>query len=250
MPNLSTIPAIAGIVLSCAMLLSLSDPAHAYGRGNNGGQQRGLSTRVAALPLQDLSTEEEVGLVKMREEEKLARDVYQVLYQQWGHQVFANISRSEQRHMDAVKALLDKYNLVDPVTDSQVGVFTDPEMQTLYESLVAEGRSSLVAAFHVGATIEDLDIKDLYELLEKTDNDDIKMVYENLSRGSRNHLRAFTTQLLLSGQSYEAQFLTQEQIDDIITSPMERGGNGGGRGAGRQRRASSAMNGSRYLLGK
>jgi len=112
----------------------------------------------------------------MREEEKLARDVYQVLYQQWGHQVFANIFQSEQRHMDAVKALLDKYNLVDPVTDSRVGVFTAPEMQTLYDSLITEGRTSLVAAFNVGATIEDLDIKDLYELLEKTDNDDIKMV--------------------------------------------------------------------------
>ena len=156
--------------------------------------------------------------------------------------------------MDAVKALLDKYNLVDPVTDSRVGVFTAPEMQTLYDSLITEGRTSLVAAFHVGATIEDLDIKDLYELLEKTDNDDIKMVYENLSRGSRNHLRAFTTQLSLNGQTYEARFLTQEQIDDIITSPMERGGNGGGYGrggGGNGRRArNSTMQGSRYLLQK
>lgn len=232
----TTSAAVSGTILALILLLPVHGNASEYGRGN-GGQQRGISTMIASLPAQDLSTEEEVGLLKMREEEKLARDVYQVLYQQWGHQVFGNIAQSEQRHMDAVKAILDKYSLVDPVTDSTVGAFTDPEMQGLYTSLVAEGRSSLIAAFHVGATIEDLDIKDLYELLEKTDNSDIQMVYENLSRGSRNHLRAFTNQLSLNGETYEAQFLTQAQINDIITSPQERGGNrGNGQGRGQGRR--------------
>ncbi len=245
-----TMITVAGIFLSCSLLLPVSNDAQAYGRGNNGGRQQGLSSMVATLPVQDLSTEEELGLLKMREEEKLARDVYQVLYQQWGQQVFANISQSEQRHMDAVKVLLDRYNLADPVTDSRVGVFTDSDMQALYESLVTKGRTSLVAAFHVGATIEDLDIKDLYDLLKKTDNSDIQLVYNNLSRGSRNHLRAFTTQLSLNGETYEAQFLTQDQIDDIITSPMEKGGNGGTGRHGMRGGNTAAMNGIRSLLQK
>ena len=222
-------------------------PGHGHGPGNGRGQA-GLSSVVASLPAQDLSTEEEVGLTKMREEEKLARDVYQVLYQKWGAQVFGNITQSEQRHMDAIKALLDKYNLPDPVTDPSVGAFTSPEMQELYEKLVAQGEQSLVEALKVGATIEDLDLYDLYELLGKTDNADIQRVYENLAKGSRNHLRAFTTQLSLNGVTYEAQFLTQEQVDSIITSPMERGpadSTAGNRGRGRR---TGAMTGSRMLL--
>jgi len=236
----------AALLLATSILIT---PVQSDARGpGNGRGQAGLSTVVASLPAQDLSTEEEVGLTKMREEEKLARDVYQVLYEKWGAQVFGNITQSEQRHMDAIKALLDKYNLPDPVTDPSVGAFTSPEMQELYDKLVAQGEQSLVEAYKVGATIEDLDLYDLYELLEQTDNADIQQVYENLAKGSRNHLRAFTTQLSLNGVTYEAQFLTQEQVDDIITSPMERGPAGSttdSRGRGRR---GGAMNGSRMLL--
>lgn len=192
--------------------------------GNGGGQQQGdLSTFIAKLPVQDLSSEEKSGLIKMREEEKLARDVYQVLYEKWNHQTFTNIARSEQQHMDAVHALLKKYSLEDPIVDQTVGKFTDPELQELYHSLVTQGEKSLIEALKVGATIEDLDIKDLNEFLEQTDNTDIKMVYQNLVKGSRNHMRVFISQLTYHGVIYEAQFLTSAEINAIITSPHERG---------------------------
>lgn len=217
---------VTGLALVVGMLMVPADGntrGRGQGQGNCGGQQSGLSTVVANLPIQDLSALEEVGLAKMREEEKLARDVYQVLHEKWGHHVFSNIAQSEQQHMDAIKALLDKYNMAAPVIDSTVGVFSDPELQALYDSLVEQGQQSLIEALKVGATIEDLDIKDLYDFLEETDNRDTKTVYQNLAKGSRNHLRAFTYQLSLNGVTYEAQFLTIEQINDIITSPQERG---------------------------
>ena len=69
---------------------------------------------LIAYPTEDLSTVEMEALQFMREEEKLARDVYLRLHQQWNMQVFANIAKSEQRHMDAMKCLLDKYELADP----------------------------------------------------------------------------------------------------------------------------------------
>jgi hypothetical protein len=213
-----------GFALVCGVLMTPMDGnAMGRGQGNGGGQQAGLSTIIARLPMQDISAIEGAGLIKMREEEKLARDVYLVLHEKWGHRVFSNIAQSEQQHMDAMKALLDKYNLKDPVGTSSAGVFTDPELQGLYTSLVEQGEQSLVEALKVGATIEDLDIKDLYDFLEQTDNGDIKTVYQNLVKGSRNHLRAFTKQLSMNGIIYRAQFLTSEQINDIISSPQERG---------------------------
>lgn len=126
------------------------------------------------------------------------------------------------------------------------------ELQGLYNSLVERGNQSLVEALQVGATIEDLDIKDLDDLLEQTSNTDIKSVYQNLVKGSRNHLRSFTYELSLNGATYEAQFLSAAQVNAIITSPRERGRvdeNGeqvsGGSNSGRR---GGAMAGSRFLM--
>jgi hypothetical protein len=246
---------IAGLAFAAAILTVPVDTeaqgmmGRGQGRGGTSCIQGGMSTILANLPMQELSAEEEIGITKMREEEKLARDVYTTLYNQWQLPVFAKINQSEQHHMDTIKLLLDKYDRPDPVTDNSTGIFTNPEMQGLYNTLVEQGGQSAVEALKVGATIEDLDIKDLYDLLAQTDNTDIKTIYQNLAKGSRNHLRAFTGQLAQLGITYEAQFLTQQQIDDIITSARERGqmdaggnlvtgrggyGNGYGRGMGRR----------------
>ena len=171
---------------------------------------------IAKLPKQDLSQEEKDGLLWMREEEKLARDVYIKLYDKWGIRVFDNISRSEQHHMDMVKDLIDRYGLEDPVKDDTVGKFTNPKLQELYDKLIAQGYKSEVDALKVGATIEDVDIKDLNEWSAKTDNDDIKFVYSNLKHGSENHMRAFVRMLESYNATYSPQFISEEEYKAII----------------------------------
>jgi len=190
----------------------------------------------------DLSAEEKAGLIQMREEEKLAHDVYVTMYQKWGLNVFNNISSSEQTHTDTIKYLLDKYGIEDPVKDTTVGKFTDPQMKELYDSLVEQGSKSMIDALKVGATVEDLDIKDLEELLSKTDNEDIQIAYQNLNKGSRNHIRAFVRNLERNGETYTPQFISQERFNEIIAGDQEKGvadaqgkaiGNGGqGQGQG------------------
>ena len=141
-------------------------------------------------------TQQEIdGLIHMRIEEKLARDVYLTLGKTYKQKMFINIPESEQRHMDAVKALLDKYQIADPISDNEIGSFANADFKKLYDELVAKGQTSFKDAMLVGKAIEELDIKDLNERLEQTDNPDIKAVYENLKRGSENHLRAFTKHL-------------------------------------------------------
>lgn len=135
------------------------------------------------------------GLIRMREEEKLARDIYLALYARWGKRVFSNIIQSEQRHMDAIKRLLDRYQLQDPAAGKDVGVFESDEIQKLYDDLAAEGSSSLESAFKVGVAVEKLDIQDLSLLLGKTDHADIRTVYKNLLSASRRHLKAFNFQI-------------------------------------------------------
>lgn len=173
-------------------------------------------TLVEDIASSELSQAEIDGIIMMREEEKLARDVYQKLYELWGLQIFANISASEQTHTNAMEVLVDRYELDDPVKSDDIGVFTAQEFTDLYEQLVAQGSQSLEDALIVGATIEDLDIRDIAVLRDETDNEDVQLVYENLIRGSENHLRAFMKQIESRGASYEAQYISQEELEAII----------------------------------
>jgi hypothetical protein len=173
---------------------------------------------VETLPKEELSVGETDGLLLMREEEKLARDVYITLYNKWGLRVFGNISQSEQRHTNAVKALLDKYELDDPVVKDSIGVFTNTTLADLYGALTVSGDSSLISALKVGALIEEIDILDLQrELDENVDNQDITYVYERLLNGSYNHLRAFVRNLSRQGITYKPVKMTDEQYEKIIS---------------------------------
>lgn len=170
-----------------------------------------------------LSQDEINSLLFVREEEKVARDVYTTLYEKWNIVIFANISSSEQSHMDAVLALLDKYDIPDPVGDNGVGVFKNTELQVLYNDLVTQGSDSILDALIVGATIEDLDLFDLKEKLTTIEHDDLALVFNSLLKGSRNHLRAFYSSILLAGGTYIPQYITQEEFDAVVNSPIEKG---------------------------
>ncbi|HSN75699.1 MAG TPA: DUF2202 domain-containing protein [Anaerolineae bacterium] len=184
-----------------------------------------------------LSTDEIAGLLFMREEEKVARDVYLTFYETWGSQVFSNIARAEQTHMDAIKTLLDRYGIADPAAGNVIGTFSDLTLQTLYDDLAAQGQQSLAEALRVGALIEEVDIADLIEELVAVEHSDIQRVYGQLLRGSENHLRAFVSTLeRQTGETYQPQMLDRATYDQIINA-ASGGGPGqapgrGGRGRG------------------
>jgi len=183
-----------------------------------------IYTCVNAMPVEELSADEIEALNFVREEELLAHDVYVTMYALYNIPVFNNISNSEFIHTTAIKALLEKYNLTDPAAGHVQGVFTDPAIQGIYDALVAQGSTSFQDALIVGETIEDLDINDLItHLMEDVDNTDISYTFENLYKGSRNHLRAFYAHLNFQGLTYTPQYITQELYDEIVSSPWEVG---------------------------
>lgn len=172
-----------------------------------------------------LSEDEIAGLFFMREEEKLAHDVYVALYERWNAvpaaRIFANIAESEAEHTEAVRQLIVSHGLVDPAA-AQPGVFVDTMLQALYDDLVDRGQVSLVAALEVGCLIEEKDIQDINEKKALVfDEPDIVRVYEHLLCGSRNHLRAFNSVLLQQGVTYTPEVLTQPEWDEIAYSPDE-----------------------------
>ena len=178
-----------------------------------------LSAALAANPqlrVTPLSAEEKADLLYMREEEKLARDVYLAMSTLWGTPIFSNIAASEQNHMDQVLNLLNRYGVADPVADMGPGQFATEKFQTLYADLVAKGSLSLIDALAVGAAIEEIDIIDLWDCLAVAKHQEIKREYQNLEAASGKHLRAFVGQLAARGVTYEPQYLTPEQYQQII----------------------------------
>lgn len=183
-----------------------------------------LAANLASLPIEALNEAETTSLTYLREEEKLALDVYTQLNSTWGAsiRVFGNIANSEATHTEAVRQLLLRYNLTDPTLNLGAGRFFNATLQSLYTTLVNQGATSLIAALQVGAAIEELDIMDIRQALVGIDNQDIRLVYENLEKGSRNHLRSFVNNLQQRGVTYSPQYLDAAAYTAIVTSPTER----------------------------
>ena len=129
-----------------------------------------MQQTVSNLPTEPLDDAEKARILFffIREEEKLAYDVYQTMFDIYGVSVFQNIPNSELSHMEAMLSIIKKYNLTDPLVTNARGVFVNTNLQVLYNQLVSQWRVSLLAAYQVGATIEDLDISDLNSSLEVT----------------------------------------------------------------------------------
>jgi hypothetical protein len=165
-----------------------------------------------------LTEQEKSDLLVLREEEKLAYDVYITLYDMHSLEIFYNIAQSELQHTNAVLNLINKYGLSDPVGNKGVGEFENAHLQSLHDSLVNQGSSSLQNALRVGATVEDLDIYDIQVMKSHTTKSDLLAVYNNLQDGSRNHLRSFVRLLETYGGSYTPQYISQEEYDSIINN--------------------------------
>lgn len=189
----------------------------------------------------NLTDEDIASLLYMREEEKLAHDVYVTLYDLWGAQIFNNIASSEQNHTEMVLALLNQYGLADPAVGNGVGVFTNPDLQALYDDLVSQGSQSYEAALLVGGLIEEVDIADLRAELENSNVAAIQQVYQSLLSASGNHLNGFAnTYENTTGKAYTAQWLSDADVATILSGGNSSGhgssqgphGSGGGSGHG------------------
>jgi len=136
-------------------------------------------------------------------------------YAEWGVSVFNNIARSEQSHTDAILRLMTKYGVADPALD--VGQFSDPELQDLFDTLISGGSQSPLDALMVGALIEEVDMEDIAAAMERTSQTTILKVYTNLMAGSKKHLRAFVSNIeLITGEPYVAQWISQDEVDAIL----------------------------------
>jgi len=147
--------------------------------------------RPSASALVPLDEEEVATLKWMREEEKLARDMYLTLNLYHPAKIFTNIAASEQKHFDALGKKLALYGIEDPAK-VEIGQFTDPALQNLYDELLALGMPTYIDSLKVGVIIEEADLTELENAIDGTDSKPLARTYQHLLTGSEHHLAAFT----------------------------------------------------------
>lgn len=210
---MNTINKIRVLLLTLILLTPMLTTAQS---GGSTGVYSNQLTLTSLTTVEQENIEQESTLLWMREEEKVARDVYLTLYTLWKKPVFTNIADSEQGHMDALLKKIELFGLSDPVIPG-VGNFYDTTLQNLYDQQIAEGMMSYIDALRVGATIEDMDIRDLKKAITETDNLAMQTTYESLLEGSKNHLRAFVSLLQQQSEVYIPMYIDQELFDAILT---------------------------------
>ncbi|GAA1706178.1 hypothetical protein GCM10009808_25210 [Microbacterium sediminicola] len=158
-----------------------------------GGALAASATVADTAAAASVSEDMDMTLAYMREEERLARDLYAAIAEYYdGARPFSMITNSEDHHFDAVGTLLETYDIDDPSAGLAAGVYADDELQALYDELLAKSQTSIEAAYEVGITIEETDIVDLQAALAFDYPSDVDAVLQNLLNGSENHLAAYT----------------------------------------------------------
>jgi hypothetical protein len=175
---------------------------------------------MSPASLSTLSKSEIETLLFTREEEKLAHDVYTYAFEKYGVVIFQNIANSESQHTASILALMNSYQINDPLDgNASQGYFVDPVIKELYIQLTSRVDLSLEEAIKVGLLIEDMDIYDLEMGIVETTDAATAAVYSKLKCGSENHLRSFYSQASLLGISYAPDYISQAYFDSIVNSP-------------------------------
>jgi len=169
----------------------------------------------------DLTADEIEFLFAVREDEKLARDVYTVFYQKFQNKIFENIGKSEATHIKAIERLYDYYQIDYPAV-GDAGKFSDAKLQHLYDSLIVKG-DSLLSAVKIMANLEESNIFHYTEVLKTILNPNIKIVIENLEKGSENHFKAAIRQITALGGVYAPVYISSADYSAIIAKGFENG---------------------------
>ena len=182
-----------------------------YAYGWNGGWWRHWKLEshnpwdlIVNIDKQEVNATEIDLLKKQYEEEMMANELYTSFYEKYWIETFKKIAESESKHMEAVKVLLDRYDIDIPSNYDHI--------QDLYDTLKEEWSKSEFDALEVWVKIEFVDIDDIITAIKSTDNDDIKVIFTNIWGASYNHLRWFLK--AIDSNDYETELDWSKYLDE------------------------------------
>jgi hypothetical protein len=180
-------PALAGAGPFGNRPVAMSEPGPGWrgggmGMGSGYGMGHGTCPGPAITAVRGTLTEQQKAtLAAMAQDEKLARDLYTAFAAKYDAVVFDRIAAAETRHLTAVRTLVTRYGIADPTAGKPAA----------YDTLLAQGSTSLQAALQVGVTVEQTTIADLTKALDGLTAPDVTQLYTHLRMASQHHLAAF-----------------------------------------------------------
>lgn len=165
--------------------------ANGPGAGQGTGDCESCTAEPGSGDVADLGDVDAQDLVTWAEEEKVALDLYTAFAGRYDARQFERVAMAEAQHLEAVRTLLATYGLDDPTDGAAAGEFTDPAMQEMYDTLLAQGSASLDDAMAVGQAVERDDIALLESALEGDTAADVEQVLTRQLAASERHLAAF-----------------------------------------------------------
>ena len=189
---------------------------------SNNAQQPQIILAAAAIKSAPTPIELQ-ALAYIHEEERLARDVYFEMFKLWGLSIFKSISEEEQEHINVTAHFLRIFNINNLYSTESPGQYANNDLTLLYQTLTRKGAVSAKEALSACALQKEINMIDLNKATSVTLSIPAKDTYQELHKESTNHLRSFSHALELLWVRYHGAFLSQQVINSIIGSPMDRG---------------------------
>lgn len=226
---------IALLSISALIITSCNNSEEFDENGNNEllailkvAQEDGMSSFVTPniCPILDvtnpLTADEIEFLFAMREDEKVAIDLYTAFATQYPTATqFSRIAAAEATHIAVAETVLGYYEVTYPALGA-AGVFADAERQAQYQELLAKA-TTLQAAFEAMATLEEENIAAYKAVEANITNANLKLIVSNMIKASSNHLKAAVRQLTALGVTYTPAYLDQATFYNIINSAFTQG---------------------------
>ena len=166
-------------------------------------------------------------VVWMHDSERLALNLNQAFYDDWGEPLFASIAAAKPRYMDKLLDLIDWYDIrwFGDISN-EPGFYTDERNADAFDELVERGKSSLQNALLAAAYVEESNISEYrasisgLEMWYYIPGDGMQLLvdaYHDLLNAAYVNL----TKLVSRVDGYSAQILTQADVDAIIEAETE-----------------------------
>jgi hypothetical protein len=155
----------------------------------------GLAAGTSQMAAGALTAAQRTELARLAEEEKLNHDLYTAFAKAYSLPLFENLAAAEANHLQALRALMDRYGIADPTAGKAAGVFASATVQAAYDRLPAQGKNGQQAALAAAQIVEKNTIARYSDALGGLNAPAAERVYSNLRAAETRHLAAIDTWL-------------------------------------------------------
>ncbi|WDT67852.1 DUF2202 domain-containing protein [Cloacibacterium sp. TD35] len=160
-----------------------------------------------------LSEKEITRITQLIGKEKIAKEVYENFHNQYQNNLFGNIAKRKQKHIEIWKNILAKQNI--NVLENE----TIEETENLKKQLLSDATDE-ISALKTAIGIEELNLNDIYIVRKNSQKSSIREAANGIECGTRNHLFVFYRALKEKNENYNHQIISGKKFKNIISGAV------------------------------